>query len=145
MVTLKYDLPYDLTVESVPERGASRFGGPKSQPINMNLLESLILNNRQISTKDPARRKQALDTLGVALHLTLAAFRKLGVSAGDVNRLNNDFVGKQGSARQTLMDTMRNHRRRLSNPNDLIIAVHDADNWVWTQDATGDLWTYRLK
>jgi hypothetical protein len=97
MVTLPYDLPFDPTAESVPEQGSQGSGGSKDQPVNMSLLESVILSDRQVSQ------------------------------------------------RQTLMDSVRDRRRRLSNPDGFDIATHADDNWVWTQDVTGAIWTYRLK
>lgn len=145
MVTLKYDLPFDPTTESVPERGSRVTGGPKDQPINMNLLESIILGDRQISRKSPRVREGALDTLAASLYLTLAALRRMNVLPADVNRLVNDFVGKQGSQQQTLMDALRDNRRRLSNPDGLDIATHVDDNWVFEQNLAGDVWSYRLK
>lgn len=141
---LTYTLPYNSTTESVPERGSRRStpGAPDDAPVNWNLVKSLALSHRAIPLGDPSS-KEYQQELGGALALIIDAFRKMNTSTGDIKRLVDSFTRRQESQRQTVMDTLRNKRRRISNPGNMVITVHSGDRWIWDLDTTGAVWTYR--
>ena len=112
MLEIKYD-DWDSLNESVPRGAASRLSptNVKDIPVDFKYLTGL-LTSQSVSQ---AVSKEDLDTLGAGLWLVLAAFRRRGISVGDVRRLHDDYPRKiAGKGEQSLMDTVREHRGQIA-------------------------------
>ena len=104
-LSLTYD-DWDAATESVPSSGTRvpASGITRDIPVNFKTLAGLL--TKQTISASPVSKTEK-ETLGAALWLVLAAFRRRNVSAEDVRRLYDNYPGRFHDTNQTLLDSVR--------------------------------------
>jgi hypothetical protein len=143
MVTFDYAI-WDSTKESIPRRAGKPGSSSVSEPFSVEHLLFSLFSGCTPNVQDPIRTDM-LKTLQANLWITIARFRQLGVSAGDLQRLFKAYPERGLSEKAAAFHKVRDTVRRFANAANQNIQLPANSRWEVRQDGTGDVWSLHPK